>query len=108
MPAAPARSPSEKAVQTACKRYLRLVGAQVWDTSQPFRAAITPGLPDLLVFLPRQGLVFVECKAPGGRLTPAQRDFRDACQAAGVPYLVVTAAADLAAQLARLEAGGAA
>lgn len=97
------RRAAEKAVQYACKQYLRLRGAAVWDTSQPMRALITPGLPDLVAFLPRPDggaeLVFIECKAPGGRLSPAQAQFRAAALAAGVRYLVAASAAELAAAL---------
>jgi hypothetical protein len=53
----------------------------------------TPGLPDVLVFLKRPGhagreLLAVECKRPGGRLSPDQAGFRDLCQLAGVLHVV--------------------
>jgi len=57
----------------------------------------TPGIPDLAVFLPapRAALVggdthvfaFVEVKRAGGRLGPAQRVFRDYCEASGIEYV---------------------
>jgi hypothetical protein len=84
----------EKTIQTQCRHYLRLKGYGVWDTSQPFRAAITPGLPDLIVFTAAT-VVFVEVKSAAGRLTPAQRTFQAACQAVGLPYLVVRSVGDL-------------
>lgn len=100
----PRRQP-EKAVQTAIKTYLRLRGARVYDTSQPRAAMVTAGLADLIVFDPRCGLVFVEVKAPFGRLTEAQLTFAAACRSARVPYLVSHSAAELADQLHMLEVG---
>ena len=32
--------------------------------------------------------VFVECKAPGGKLNDAEEAFRDMCLGAGIPYFV--------------------
>lgn len=55
----------------------------------------TPGIADLLVFLPRRGApglvaVFVEMKATDGRLRAAQADFRAQCQAANLPHVTGT------------------
>jgi hypothetical protein len=52
----------------------------------------TPGIADLLVFLPVRGTphlrqVWIEVKASDGRLSPPQRAFRDRCQRAGVDHL---------------------
>jgi hypothetical protein len=52
----------------------------------------TPGLPDLLVFLPPRGAepavqVWHEAKAGSGRLSPAQQKFRSWCQAAHVEHV---------------------
>lgn len=80
--------PTEKQVQAAVRRLLAMVGCAVWDTSQPFRAAITPGVPDLIVFHPRRGLFFVEVKRPGGRVSDAQRAFAQHCRDAGVAYVL--------------------
>lgn len=82
------RTPSEKQVQADVNDLLGKIGCRVWDTSQPMRALITPGLPDLLVFHPKRGLLFVECKAPGGKQSEAQEDFQRLCSRAGVPYIV--------------------
>lgn len=79
---------TEKAEQTAIKRMLRTLGIAYYDTSQPFRAAITPGVPDLICFCPRVGLFFIECKRPGGKPTPPQVEFGDYCERAGVPWIV--------------------
>ena len=80
-------APTEKQIQAGIVRSLRQIGAGVYDTSQPHRALITPGLPDLLVFF-RGRFAFAEVKRPGGRLTPGQRAFRAECQDAGVPFHV--------------------
>lgn len=54
----------------------------------------TPGLPDLVAFLPVRAssppvwrLVVVECKAPGGRLRPEQETFRELCRWANVEHV---------------------
>lgn len=78
----------EKHAQAKIKQLLRLAGGVVFDTSQPFRALITPGVPDLIAFVPRRGLVFIECKGPLGKQSKAQRGFQAQCEAAGVPYLL--------------------
>ena len=77
--------PTEKQTQAGITKALRMLGAAVWDTSQPHRAKITPGLPDLLVFH-RGRFTFAEVKRPGGKLTKPQKVFRDECEAAGVPW----------------------
>jgi len=44
-----------------------------------------------------QAHVEIECKRrSGGRLSPAQKEFRQLCRQIAVPYLVVTSAEDLA------------
>ena len=80
--------PTEKAVQAAVKDLLRQMSVEVWDTSQPFAAKITPGVPDLLCICSKRGVFFVECKRPGGKQTPAQRGFQAACEVAGTPYVL--------------------
>lgn len=80
--------PTEKATQHAIKKLLKLMGLVYYDTSQPFRAKITPGVPDLLVFGPRHGFFVVEVKSPKGRQSAAQQQFASLCEAAGVPYIL--------------------
>lgn len=80
--------PLEKSVQTACKKLLRLSRIAVYDTSQPFKAAITPGLPDLICFCPKRGLFFMECKRKGARQTDAQEEFQALSERAGIPYVL--------------------
>ena len=79
---------TEKQVQKLVKEMLSICHVVIYDTSQPFRAAITPGVPDLLCFGPRHGFFVVEVKAPGGSQSPAQRLFQQHCEAAGVPYVL--------------------
>lgn len=113
----PPRLP-EKTVQAQIVAALRSVGAKVYVIGRPPRrdavhkgTGQTPGIADLLVFLPKAPRavpslperladgstvirtkpahqLWVECKAAGGRLSPEQRSFRDFCALAGVPHLV--------------------
>jgi hypothetical protein len=88
----------EKTVQAQIVQLLRSVGARVWitGTTRPRGeyqgTCMTPGLPDLIVFVPLKvlpaELLFVEVKAKGGRLRPGQLEFEIACRHAGVEHLV--------------------
>jgi hypothetical protein len=99
----------EKDEQHDTVRLLQMIGARVYvlGTRRPrgtrcpscgtFVAAHpgtcqTPGLPDLVAFLPRPPLnaVFIEQKRGGGRLSPDQEAFRQCCRSAGVAHLVGT------------------
>lgn len=75
----------EKQIQLAIRQVLQLYPVTVYDTSQPFKAAITPGLPDLIVFGFGR-VTFAEIKRADGALTPAQEIFRDLCFENGVPW----------------------
>jgi hypothetical protein len=53
---------------------------------------MSAGLPDVLAFLPHRGsgvrtFVAWECKAPGGRVRPEQREFAGLCFEAGVAHV---------------------
>lgn len=91
----------EKVEQAHIVQLLKLVKAEVYVLGTRRRAGDyqgtmqTPGLPDLLAFLPdrlngasQRVPVFIECKAPGGRLRPEQRDFRALCLMAGIAHIV--------------------
>lgn len=78
---------NEAETQERIVQALEVLGIVVYDTSQPFRAAITPGLPDLICFCPDRGLFFVEVKKPVGRQTKAQKAFQRYAEAAGIPYV---------------------
>jgi hypothetical protein len=76
----------EKGVQVAVVQLLRAVGSSVYVLGTRRRRGEhqgtmqSPGLPDVIAFLPRAlGMVFVEVKAPGGRLRPEQAAFRTSC-----------------------------
>jgi hypothetical protein len=103
----PPRVP-EKAVQAQIRAALLSIGAKVYTIGRaPRRDAVyhgtgqTPGIPDLYVLLPDSpvgGLqgrmqrcahgLWIEVKAKGGRLRPAQADFAQFCGDAGIPHLV--------------------
>lgn len=83
----PDPSRTEKEIQRAIKMALRMIGFQVWDTSQPFKAKITPGLPDL--FVTGRGITaWIECKSAKGKQSDAQRVFQDAVETNGGLYLI--------------------
>ena len=87
----------ERAEQAAIVRLLRTLRAEVYTLGTVRRhddypgTMQTPGVPDLLAFLPRGGegrrQVWIEVKAVDGRLSPAQRAFRDHCREAGVDHV---------------------
>lgn len=95
------RKHPEKREQRAVKNLLAMLNIAVYDTSQPFRAAITAGVPDLLCFCTKRGFFVVEVKSGRGKQTPAQRTFQELCEDANVPY-VLGGTAEVAAFL-RLE-----
>lgn len=80
--------PTEKAVQHRVRAILAMMHVAVYDTSQPFAAKITPGVPDLLCFCKKRGFFVIEVKRAGGRQTEPQREFQSHCQAAGVSYVL--------------------
>ena len=82
------RSQPERGVQRQIVMLLRHVGCQVWvlGTTRPsgdfMGTCQTPGTPDLICWLPRQlGVMFIEVKAPKGRLSPEQKRFRECAEA---------------------------
>lgn len=94
----PPRVP-EKAEQAHIVQLLLSIGAAVYvlGTRRPRGdhqgTCQTPGVPDLLAFLPTRAerptrQLWVECKAKGGRLRPEQLDFRTLCECAGVAHVV--------------------
>ena len=81
--------------QRAIVQLLHTVGCQVWVLGTTRRRGDhpgtmqSPGLPDLLAFLPRgMGLLCIEVKAKGGRLRPEQETFRNATLACAAPWQV--------------------
>ena len=100
--------------QQRIKRLLDLAAIDYYDTSQPFQAFITPGLPDLRCFawVPLEALMAfgngasgaatyeggrhwsymtfeIETKAPGvGRQSPEQATYERRCEVSGHPYVL--------------------
>jgi hypothetical protein len=108
----------EKIEQSHIAQLLRTVGAKVYVVGtrrrrEDFQGTMqTPGLADLVAFLPpgrsvnsggdlRAELLFIECKAAGGRLRPEQREFREHCLDAEVAHVVGDLNAVIAWLLAR-------
>ena len=61
---------------------------------------VRPGVADLALVLPGGVAAFLELKAPKGRMSPAQKDFRDACAANSTRYATVNSIDDARAVLA--------
>ena len=108
------KHPNEAAVQAKVMTYLRLRGCHVMTTSQGYRkepggTRMTPGIPDLLVWLPNGRMGWFEVKSHDGMLMTArmlgkhakdvnssalsnwrrvmaQEEFARRCRAGGVPY----------------------
>lgn len=99
---------SEKVEQSHIVQLLRSLSAKVYVIGTRRRSGDyqgtmqTPGIPDLLAFMPpRVGilmkapvipalLVFVEAKRERGQVRPEQRVFRDLCQQANVEHVLGT------------------
>jgi hypothetical protein len=91
---------TERQEQANIVRLLRTVGAAVYIIGTTRRrddyhgTMQTPGLPDLLCFVPRRDgaagriVVCVEVKAAGGRLRPEQQIFRELCEGTALVHLV--------------------
>lgn len=80
--------PTEKQVAYRVGKFYASCGCTVYSTQQtrPSRQAI--GLPDFYVLHPRIGGWWHEVKREGGRQSPGQVAFQQACQAAGVGYVL--------------------
>lgn len=97
-PAKRERQRPEHDEQQRIKRDLTACGFDYYDTSQPFRALITPGVPDLFVagVVPSMSgaghyefMVAVETKAPGtGVQSRPQKLFQRRWQNAGHVYIM--------------------
>lgn len=86
-----------------CVQLYKTLGCKVWSLSQGYRPGgkrhgttrQTKGLPDLWVVPPRARLAeqqrypwWQETKRDGGKQSPEQLAFQDACEAAGVTVVV--------------------
>ena len=109
-------STPESHVLRACMTYLRLCGIACWRINvtgvplagQPgrFRKAPSKGIADILGIAEREcdcehlGCkdplpLAVECKAPKGRQSPAQREFQQAWEGAGGLYVLARSVDEL-------------
>lgn len=85
----------ETAIRLGIKDLLRKLGWAVWDLEQNRPTRQTPGLPDLIAMHEgRRMVLFIECKTPKGRLSPAQEEFRRIASRSGATYLVWRSVAD--------------
>lgn len=114
----PARAPRklkhpERHEQQSIRGLLTSIGGRVWVLGTTRRKGDyagtmqSPGLPDLICFVPRKGgmkqtgpasytwsndqsheLLVVECKSATGRLRPDQVQFRDYCQKSNIAHVV--------------------
>ena len=87
----------ERVQQQHIVRLLRTLGAEVYVLGTVRRRGDypgtmqSPGLPDLLAFLPRgkeRRQVWIEVKASNGRLSPPQLAFREHCRGGGIEHIV--------------------
>ena len=88
------RRQPEKEIQAQIVTLLRSLRADVWvlGTRRPRGdyqgTRQSPGLPDLIAFLPDEELLFIEVKSPKGRLTEEQKQFQQCCFDARVSHIV--------------------
>lgn len=99
------RGAPEKRLQWEIRRALETLGFDVTSTSQPQRAMMTAGIPDLYARHPRWKLrLWIEVKTPRGRVRPAQAAWIEAERAAGGHAIVARSLGDV---LDALRAAGA-
>jgi len=97
------RGKPERAVQRACLLELRRMGAlvAVTDAGAAHRAgaffgdAIPRGWPDITGLLPDGRFIGVECKAPGGRQSSAQKRMEQEIRERNGIYVLALSAEDL-------------
>lgn len=91
---------SEEEIQEGVKELLTTAGFAVWDTSQPFAAAITPGLPDL--YAVGRGLcLWIECKSAKGVQSDAQKGFQKAVESNGGTYVLARHEEDVVGEISQ-------
>lgn len=67
----------------------KTLGCDVVSFSQPRATMQTEGIPDLKVYCRRKCLTWWhECKAPGGKQSPAQIEFEALARACGEHYIL--------------------
>lgn len=88
----------EGRVEDHLKDLVEAAGGACWK----FSASIRNGVPDRIVILPQCGTVFVETKAPGGRLRTLQEVRHEQMRAAGATVHVASTRAEVEDLVARL------
>lgn len=83
----------EKDIHWGIVRHLRMLQFRVYSTAQARASKVSAGIPDILVMGRGQHL-WVEVKRPRGRMSPAQKEFRELAQDAGVDHAVWTSVED--------------
>ena len=98
---APKRNRPEQAIQKAVIQYLMILenlgeltffhvpngGRRSKTEGGIFKAmGVKPGVADLVILLPGGRTAFIEIKAGKGRLSPAQKAFRNTAEVLGFPF----------------------
>ena len=96
------RNRPEQAIQRAVVEYLRIMenlgkltfwhvpngGARTKAEGGIFKSlGVRAGVPDLVLLFPGGRTAFIEIKAPTGRLSAAQKAFRNTAEVLGFPFL---------------------
>lgn len=115
IPPPPTRRQPEKQIQADIVKLLRSIGAAIYVLGHPSPndgrthrgTGQTSGVPDIYAFLDgtptRKGVgVWIEVKAPRGRLSWPQQCFSAECRVRDIPYIT----GGLDAVIAYLQAGG--
>ena len=66
---------------------------------------VRPGVPDLIILLPGARTAFIEIKSDKGRLSPAQKAFRNTAEAMGFPFIEARGVDEVERFVRRLIAG---
>lgn len=79
----------EREIQADVVKVYRAIGCKIWSHSEPRRAKLTAGYPDLTVMHPGRRLTWYhETKTPAGSLRPAQLEFLATAASCGVAVVV--------------------
>lgn len=76
---------AESALEAKCRKAVEVTGGRMPKWVSPGNV----GVPDRLLLIPKAEVVFVEFKAPGGRLRPDQLRWTDWLRRKGFPVWVI-------------------
>lgn len=104
----------EARIQAACVTYVRLVAPQVTifhcPNGGPGRSlsrlvwmGMIAGVTDLIIIDEHCLTYMIEVKDADGKLTPAEKDFRDHCLKRKIPWALVRSVNDMAAALDKFQ-----